>query len=225
MKKMSINLFEIVNGLGLPAPQGVLQVGASYGQEMKHFLDNGITSGVFIEPLKAPFDHLASMCRQLPNFVAVQALISDSSAKPETLHIASNGGMSSSILRPTKHLQLHDTVSFDSTIAIQSNTLDEVIGFLDSNGHATATSNLSLLYMDTQGAELKILMGANHTLKSMRYIFTEVSRTDLYEGMIPFLTFCTYLDAIGFSLNNVYFNQYQQGDALFIRKDLMDMKA
>ena len=51
---MSFELFPHMNSLRLPPPSGVLQVGASYGQEMQEFLDNGITSGVFVEPLPRP---------------------------------------------------------------------------------------------------------------------------------------------------------------------------
>ena len=60
---MSIDLFQAVQSLGLPSPKGILQVGASFGQEFKHFIDNGVTHGVFVEPLLEPFNHGADICR------------------------------------------------------------------------------------------------------------------------------------------------------------------
>ncbi|HZE91700.1 MAG TPA: FkbM family methyltransferase [Rhizobacter sp.] len=221
---MSLPLFSTLREMGLPMPQGVLQVGASYGQEMREFLENGIKAGVFIEPLREPFEHLSSICMQLPNFVAVNTLCTDESGKEYTFHLASNGGQSSSILKPARHLEEFDYVKFESTTQLISNTLDNVTEFLRNNGHAPVVGALDLLYMDTQGAELKILMGANRTLKDIKYIFTEVMRGDLYEGQAPFLQFCGYLDAIGFTLNNMYFNRNHAGDALFIRKDVVGVR-
>lgn len=220
---MSLALFPTLRELGLAAPQGVLQVGASYGQEMVEFVANGITAGVFIEPLPEPYRHLSGLCMQRPNFVAVNTLCTDESGKEYTFHLASNGGQSSSILKPSRHLSEFDYVKFESTVQLVSSTLDQVLEFLRGNGHGPVVGALDLLYMDTQGAELKILMGANRTLKGIKYIYTEVMRAELYEGQAPFLQFCNYLDAVGFTLNNMYFNAHHAGDALFIRKDVLGM--
>jgi FkbM family methyltransferase len=217
---MAFSLFETIRTMNLPAPVGVLQVGASYGQEMADFVKNGIQCGVFIEPLPEPFAHLAGMCKQLPNFVAVNTLCTDVAGGTYHYHVASNGGMSSSILKPAHHLEVNDYVSFPSTVDIVSSTVDQVVEFLNANGHGHVTPRLDLLYMDTQGAEFKILQGANRTLRGIKYIFTEVMRANLYEGQVPFLTYCAYLEAVGFTLNNLYFNPGHAGDALFIRKDL-----
>lgn len=218
---MSFNIFETIKMMNLPAPVGVLQVGANYAQEMNYFLENGIKCGVFIEPLPEPYAYLANLCKQLPNFVAVNTLCTDEVGKSYTFHVASNAGMSSSILKPARHLQENDYVSFPTTVEIVSSTVDHVINFINENGHANITPHLDLMYLDTQGAEFKILLGSHKTLKNVKYIFTEVMRADLYEGQVPFLTYCSYLEAIGFTLNNLYFNPGHAGDALFIRKDLL----
>ena len=110
---MPFQLFQVIQELGLPKPRGVLQVGASYGQEMQWFVENGIQAGVFIEPLPEPFQALSRTCQQLPNFVAVNALCSEATGERVSFHVASNGGMSSSMLKPKNHLQEFDFVSFD----------------------------------------------------------------------------------------------------------------
>lgn len=182
------------------------------------FINHGIKYGVFIEPLPEPYAHLSNTCKQIPDFVAVQTLCSDKNGQEYEFHVASNGVMSSSILKPARHLSEFDYVSFPSTIKIVSSTVDHVIGFINDNGHQNVTQHVDLLYMDTQGAEFKILLGAHHTLKSIKYIHTEVMRANLYEGQTPLMTICQYLDAIGFTLNNVYFNSDNTGDALFYEK-------
>jgi FkbM family methyltransferase len=223
---MTFSLFPRIRELHLPMPQGVLQVGASYGQEMKEFLENGVRAGLFIEPLPEPFAHLSSICRQIPNYIAFNSLCTDESGRSYTFHVASNGGMSSSILPPAQHLVVNDYVSFPATVELTSTTVDQVTAFLRANGHGAVVDTLDLLYMDCQGAEYRILLGAGGMLRQVKYIYTEVMRGDLYTGQVPFLNYCMHLDAMGFTLNDVYFQHPEQaGNALFIRKDLVAVKT
>lgn len=219
-----IPLFEIIQELGLPRPQGVLQVGAGYGQEIGFFHGNGIRNGLFIEPLPAPFAHLASICKQLPGYIAVQTLCTDETGKEYIFHVANNGDMSSSILKPAKHLNALNTANPDDSIKLTSNTLDDVTEFVTQNGYENITKNLDTLYMDTQGSELKILMGANKTLKNINYIFIEVMRGELYEKQASLQMISNWLDAAGFTLNNVHFGPGHAGDVLFIRKSLLGLE-
>lgn len=214
---MSIDLFKTIRDLELPPPKGILQVGASYGQELLGFLQNGIQHGVFIEPLAEPFTHLAGVCKQIPGFIAVNALCTDESGKEYTFHISDNGGMSSSILKPHNHLTVFDNVKFVGTQKIKSNTLDEVISFVKECGHHTSVNALDTLYMDTQGSELQILMGSNKTLKQINYVFTEIMRGELYAGQYSLSLLSAWMEAAGFTLNNAYFGKGNAGDALFIR--------
>jgi FkbM family methyltransferase len=188
---------------------------------MLEFVEGGIQAGVFVEPLREPYQHLAGICRQIPRFVAVNRLCSDTVGQRHTFHVASNGGMSSSILKPAHHLAVHTGVVFPSTLELLSTTIDEVIAYLADNGHAQVTQMLDLLYMDCQGAEPKIVRGAPRTLRQFKYIYSEVMRANLYEGQTPFLSYCQYLDDAGFTLNDVYFGwPDHSGNALFIRKDI-----
>ena len=221
---MHFSLFPHLRDLKLPAPVGVMQVGASYGQEMKEFLENGIRCGVFIEPLPEPFAHLSGLCKQIPNYVAVNTLCTDFIGGKHTFHVASNGGMSSSILSPSRHLQVHDYVKFPSTIELVSSTVDQVVAAMRNAGNGALIDHIDLLYMDTQGAEYRILLGASGLLPQIKYIYTEVMRGDLYANQVPFLTYCSHLDAMGFTLNDVYFSCPEQaGNALFIRKDVVGL--
>jgi FkbM family methyltransferase len=214
---MELKPFQVIKDLGLEPPRGVLQVGASYGQEMAWFLENGITAGIFIEPLLEPFQALSKTCMQLPNFVAVNALCAEETGQKVTFHVASNGGMSSSMLKPLNHLTEFDFVSFDQRIEIVTNRLDHVVAFLRQNGHAAVCDRVDLLYMDTQGAELKVLRGAGPVLDGIRYVVTEVTRNQLYAGSPSLGELMAFLEPLGFTLNNVNFDKHHHGDALFVR--------
>ena len=218
---MQVKVFETIQSLGLPAPRGVLQVGASYGQEMALFLENGIRAGVFIEPLPEPFAALSRSCMQRPNFVAVNVLCAEETGQRVSFHVASNGGMSSSILKPANHLTVFDFVSFEQTVELVTNRLDEVIAFLQANGHGAACDGLDLLYMDTQGAELKVLRGAGALLDHIPYILTEVTRNRLYDGAPTLTELMSFLEPLGYTLNNVNFDKHHCADALFVRNSAL----
>ena len=221
---MNFDLFPRLRTLNVPMPRGVLQVGASYGQEMREFLENGIQAGVFVEPLPEPYAHLSGICRQIPNYVAVNTLCADVPGTKFTFNVASNGGMSSSILKPDQHLSLYQGITFDNTVELVSSTVDQVSQFLRDNGHGAVVDTLDLLYMDCQGAEYRILLGANGTLRQIKYIYTEVMRGSLYAGQVPFPIYCAHLEAVGFTLNDVHFEYPEQaGNALFIRKDVLGL--
>ncbi|CAK0749748.1 hypothetical protein CCP3SC1_180027 [Gammaproteobacteria bacterium] len=215
------SFFDTIRNLGLPAPQGILNLGAGRGRDIQYFLSNGIVCGVFAEPLAEPFAHLSHLCRQIPNYVAVQTLCADDSSKRYTVYVASDGGMSSSILKPKNHLQVFPEVGFESNMGISATTADELILFLSNNGYTAVVDPLDMLYLDVRGAELMVLMGANRTLKRIKYILMEVMRAELYEGQSDFLKLCDFLDMLGFVPNNVHFNRPHTGVALFVRKELL----
>ncbi|MEJ6000556.1 FkbM family methyltransferase [Paucibacter soli] len=222
---MTFSLFPRLRELGLPAPIGVLQLGASYGQELREFAENGIRAGVFVEPLPEPFANLAKNCSLVPNYIAVNTLCAETAGKTYPFHVASNGGMSSSILAPGTHLAVNPGVHFTHTINVVSSTVDDVLALVQANGRAAAVQALDLMYLDCQGAEFQIFRGAARSLPQFKYIYTEVMRNELYAGQVPFLSYCHFLDAVGFTLNDVYFGYPEQaGNALFIRKDLVAVK-
>ena len=219
------DLFQIIASLSLPSPKGMLQVGASYGQEFETFKANGVRCGVFIEPLPEPFAHLSAICQRTPGMVAVQALCADVSGRNFTFHIASNAGQSSSVLPPANHLVEFGSVRFEQAIQLTSTSLDDLLASVAAHGkgYADICEGLDTLYMDTQGAELMVLQGGSATLARMNYVYTEVTRNELYQGAPALDELVRVLAAAGFSLNNVNFNDHHCADALFIRNSVLGM--
>ncbi len=221
---MDFKLFPTLAALGVPKPRGVLQIGASYGQELQEFVDNGLRAGVFVEPLPVPYKRLAESCMKVQNFIAVNALCTDVEGRSYQFNVADNDGMSSSILTPNEHLKVFDQVTFSETTNLVSTTVDSIASQLKQRGFQSALECLDLLYMDCQGAEYRILLGANATLSQINYIYMEVMRGSLYLGQVPFLTYCNHLEAVGFTLNDVHFQHPGHwGNALFIRKSLLGL--
>lgn len=61
----------------------------------------------------------------------------------------------------------------------------------------------NLLKIDVQGAELRVLEGAIHLLKSLRWIYCEVSFVELYSDQALAHDVLRYLDGNGFRLETV----------------------
>jgi FkbM family methyltransferase len=222
---MDMPLLQTIRDLGLPPPTGIVQVGASSGQEMGEFLRQGVRRGIFIEPLPQPFELLAGVCRRIPNFIAVNTLCTATTGQTVDFHVASNGGQSSSTLEPLNHLSQFDYVKFDKKIQLVGNRLDDVITFVKANGHARACEPIDLIYMDTQGSELQVLEGAPRTLATARYVITEVTRNQLYKGAPTLAELSAYLEGRGYALNNVNFNRHHCADALYVKRETIGLTA
>jgi FkbM family methyltransferase len=220
---MANTFFDLIAASNAPPPKGILQIGASYGQELQQFLDHGVNRAILVEPLPEPFAYIANICKTAPGFIAFNGLCADFSNKVYKFHVASNGGMSSSILAPKKHLEMFEQVRFDQTVEITTTTVDELMAFLKLNGYGPITDAIDTLYMDVQGAEYKVLLGAPRTLQSINYVTMELIRGDLYEGIQPLAAYCALFEAQGFTLNNLNFNAHHHAEALFIRKSLLNL--
>lgn len=207
---------EIIAALGLPKPQGVIQVGASSGQEVGYFLANGIAHAILIEPLETPFRVLSARAAGIPGYVVVNALCGSVDGQLVEFHVASNNGESSSILKPARHLTDYPHVVFPEMAHLHSFTLDRIVASVHAQRPDVA-QYLDLLFMDVQGAELHVLKGASATLHGIRYIYTEVGLGGGYQGDVELTELMHFLKAWGFSLYELEIGETGWGNAMFIR--------
>ena len=218
---MDKNLFNQLSDTNLKMPQGIFQVGASYGQELELFKEYGVQSCIMVEPLPEPFNYIANICKNTPNHIAVNALCSDVAGESVDFYIANNGGQSSSMLRPLNHLEIFKDVKFDSQIKLTTTTVDQICVMLVEAGHANIFNKIDTMYLDVQGAEFKVLLGSIKLLKSIKYIYFELIRGDLYEKIPELSVFINFLGSLGFVLNNINYNQYHHANVLFVNKDVI----
>lgn len=85
------------------------------------------------------------------------------------------GNKSSSLLPPGDVREHHPWLVFDRTIEVRTRTLD---GFCRERG----IERVDFIHMDVQGAELRVLEGAEGMLPTLRAVWTEVEKVPLYEG-------------------------------------------
>ena len=84
---------------------------------------------------------------------------------------------SGSIRKPKNHLKVHPWCKFDKNITIKTRTLDT---WCQDN----QIDIIDFIWMDVQGAEIDVIRGARNALTNTRYLYTEYSDEELYEGQL-----------------------------------------
>lgn len=116
---------------------------------------------------------------------------------------------SSSILQPGDHLEIAPEIKFQRRLTVAAITLDA--------WHVSIGSpKIDLLWLDLQGAELRVLNHGRAVLAATRVIHIEVSRKPLYEGGATFAEVKDTLAQAGFRLLSSRV-PVRSGNAIFAR--------
>jgi FkbM family methyltransferase len=209
--------FEILKKHELPNPLSIIQIGASGGQELEQFVEAGVEDALLLEPLDMPFGILKQRVANLPNFFPFQVLAGSCNGVIQDFYVASNGGMSSSILPPKDHLKIYPQITFNEKLSLQSFRLDAIVSHL-YNQKLIRKNYAEMIYLDVQGSELSVLKGAGELLDKAKYIWTEVSTGLCYEGGVNYIEIIQFMNLFNFQLVQLeLFNSLGFGDALFAR--------
>jgi hypothetical protein len=112
----------------------------------------------------------------------VQRLLGGTAGKIQTLNFYGPEGALSSVL------EVRDKENVAKQLNLETSTLDELPAS-------------DLLVLDVQGAELEVLRGGGEFLKSCKYIFLEVSLSDIYYHATPTLVdISKFLNFSGFEI-------------------------
>jgi 2-O-methyltransferase len=82
---------------------------------------------------------------------------------------------SGSIHRPKNHLKEYPWVKFEKIITVGTRGLDD---WCAENG----VHQVDFIWMDVQGAEGEVITGASNILRNTRFLYTEYSDKETYEG-------------------------------------------
>ena len=90
-------------------------------------------------------------------------------------HLDNDWSSSSSLKKPTGHLDLHKWITFPRTVEVPCMRLDDVPTLRDGI--------IDFIWADVRGAEDLVFSGAKDVLSRTRYVYTEYA-TGLYEGQM-----------------------------------------
>ncbi len=156
--------------------EGVIHIGANTGQERFFYLANNI-SALWVEPIPEVFSELISNIKNIPGQTALNYLISDVDHQAVDFHVTDNDGESSSMFQLDKHKLLWPDVHHAHTIKLMSIRLDSMLA-----QEKIDISQYDALVIDTQGAELLVLKGADSVIHHFKYIKLEVADFESYVG-------------------------------------------
>lgn len=200
-----------------PSGMGVVYAGAHHGQCIDEFIQCGFNRILFIEPDPGNCAIIESKMKAHPGIVyAIANCASGSHEFRAGMYTEiKNNGQSNSLLRPKLHVKQYPDIVFSDTPTGEFivKPIDQIIA-----EHKMYPHQFHMLYMDIQGYELEALKGATDLLKSVNYVYSEVSREELYEGCALMPDVEKYLTNLQFELKAVDWSGSTWGDALFERK-------
>jgi FkbM family methyltransferase len=148
---------------------GVLHIGAHFGQEYNVYKKLGIEPLIFIEPLPKSFDVLTKNVGK--ECICINKAVGNIEGEVEMYVDETNKGGSSSVLKPKLHLQQYRHIQFPYKIKVSITKIDS----LD-------IPQCNFINMDIQGYELEALRGASKYLSGVEYLMLEVNRDEVYEN-------------------------------------------
>lgn len=194
---------------------GVIQIGAHYGDEIDCFINNGITNIICFEPVPSTFEILKQ--NALNKAKVINLALGNENKKIEMNIETANNGQSSSILQPALHLIQYPHITFNSKIEVEMVKLDDFVQNYNKNNNQINNKSYNFLCLDVQGYELEVFKGAKNTLNDIDYILCEVNRDIVYHG-------CPMVEELDYYLSKYNFKRVETtwdgniwGDAFYIK--------
>ncbi len=197
--------------------QTVVEVGAADGRDAEEYAKLFPQARILaVEPVPESYAKLALRTNRVDRLTAVNAALAAHAGRAD-FHVGRWTDASS--LLPTKATgsSYDEYTASCQTIEVDTTTLDALC-------KRHAISDIDLLKMDVQGAEMGILSAAGELLhrRAIRAIYTEVQFTQFYEGASRFHDIAHFLTQHDFRLHNLYHlihdhrGQLLWGDAIFL---------
>lgn len=119
---------------------------------------------------------------------------------------------SNSILKPKEHLVVNPHVKFEKQMDVFGINLDEWF-------EQKKLDHIDMMWLDLQGAEPSVLKAAPNILSKTKYIYSEISFLENYEGVMLYDDYKAFLASNGFEVIWENREGRDQGDALFVNKN------
>ncbi|AZQ66762.1 FkbM family methyltransferase [Silicimonas algicola] len=172
----------------------LVHIGANTGQE-RHLYNRLGLDVLWIEPIPNVYEALVRNLADFPHQQAFQGLISAEDGHAVAFNVASNEGASSSMLEFGLHRDIWPEVGYIEQLALTTMRLDTAV-----KAAGWDTRRIDALLLDTQGAELLVLQGADRVLDTVKFILTEAADFEAYKDGATVADLEAFLVPQGFSL-------------------------
>ena len=195
----------------LPADPVIVEAGAHNGVdtvELSRLWPDGHVHA--FEPVPDLYARLTARARKRPNITCYPLALGDRDGPAEMFVSSGTSDGSSSLLRPTGHLVHHPTVTFSRSIRVQMTTLD-------TWAEAHGVDHVDLMWLDMQGAEMRMLQAAPRLLATTRLVHMEVSLVELYADTPLYSEVRDWMEAHGLRVVAEALAWSDGGNVLFAR--------
>jgi len=177
----------------------VFDVGANIGQFGVDLRRNGYKGNIIsFEPVLANFHGLELTSFKDNKWRVFHKALGERSGI-FTINISGNNGLSSSLLpMGYSHAQEFPESRYEDSEEVICETLLEQFNFLGVDPKTT------LLKMDVQGFESKVLLGGLEIVPKIPLCYFEASLSPLYQGEASFLELLNLLDSLGHQITDVF---------------------
>ena len=186
--------------------KGVICIGAHYFEEYEGYESLGVKNYLVFEPVSFNFKKLKKILPKSENIKLYNLALGNHRGQEKMWIERSHQGKSCSLLEPVLHLKQYPDIEFKSQELVNIDKLDNIGYDRDLFDH---------LHIDTQGYEMEVLKGAEHSLSFIQTIKVEVYRKELFKGCVMYEEIVKYLSEKGFELVDVYWRGNTWGDASF----------
>jgi FkbM family methyltransferase len=184
---------------------GVIHIGAHYGQEYLLYKELGIINLIFFEPLKSNYEVLIS---NVPQNLCKNVALGSSENELEMYVEEENQGGSSSLLEPVLHSVQYPHIVFNKKEKVKVKTLDSF----------NLNNQFNMINIDVQGYELEVLKGSLETLKNIDYVIAEVNRAEVYKNCCKVNELDDFLSNYGLRRVETTWDGITWGDAFYAKK-------
>jgi len=190
----------------------IIEAGAASGTDTLWFSQNFPKGRIFaFEPLTVSFNRTLQRIANCDN-VEVYNVALGLTESTEELYVSSNR-VSSSLLKPTGHIQFHPRISFENKSTVRTINLDN---FLKDQ----QVKQVDLMWLDMQGYEHTVLSHSLETLSKTRYLYSEVSLKEMYANSVLYDEFKSWLKERGFEVLHEFLYWEDMGNVLFYNENL-----
>lgn len=210
---MILDLQDLIKKFDLKI-NGVLHIGAHFGQEIDLYQYLKIKDGILFEP--TPYSFFVLQTRNKNIYDTYNLALGNENKKMFINSETANDGQSNSILDPELHLKQYPYIKFYSKIEVEMVKLDDFMAKYHSLPQ-NSNKKYNFINIDVQGYELEVFKGAANYLKNIDYIITEVNKQNLYKNCVLVDELDSFLNSFNFSRVETNWFGDTWGDALYIK--------
>jgi FkbM family methyltransferase len=194
----------------------IIEAGAFDGSDTQFFCDFFPSSKIYsFEPVEELFNYCYQKLCHYNNLKLYKVALSSQTGF-QSLFVSDLSGQifaSSSILKPKDHLEVHPSITFKVERIVESITLDD---FCQKEN----IENVDFMWLDMQGAEPSVIQASLKTLTNTKFLYTEVSLIETYEGVMLYPDFKKLLIENNFEVVFEDLPHKDMGNVLFKNKNL-----